>query len=290
MNRDEILKRVFTIELSSKELSKDLFSGQYKTAFKGRGMSFSEVRDYQYGDEVRTIDWNVTARYGTPYVKVFEEERELNVMLLVDVSASTYYGIDGRSKIEKAVEFVATIAFSALENKDKVGAVFFSNTAECYIPPKKGRDHVLAIIDQLISHQPKSAGTSLGSALKAFRTGQKKRSIAFLVSDFRDPGMNLDEFTITKNHHDLIAVKINDPTEENPMIPSFYQMVNPETGERKWVNGFSGLFKRTFKLDYQNHHQELKLALKSRGIPLIEISSDTEVIGPLRTFFKTKRR
>jgi len=198
MNRDELLKRVRKIELASKGLSKDLYAGQYKTAFKGRGMSFSEVREYQYGDEIRAIDWNVTARYDTPFIKVFEEERELTVMLLIDVSASFYYGKEHVSKIEKAIEFFATIAFSALANNDKIGAVFFTEEVECYLPPKKGREHVMLMLDKLISFNPLGKGTSLGSPLRTLRQTQKKRTISFLVSDFRDEGLNLDEVYFTK--------------------------------------------------------------------------------------------
>jgi len=289
MNRDELLKRVRKIELASKGLSKDLYAGQYKTAFKGRGMSFSEVREYQYGDEIRAIDWNVTARYDTPFIKVFEEERELTVMLLIDVSASFYYGKEHVSKIEKAIEFFATIAFSALANNDKIGAVFFTEEVECYLPPKKGREHVMLMLDKLISFNPLGKGTSLGSPLRTLRQTQKKRTISFLVSDFRDEGLNLDEVYFTKKYHDLIAVKINDSSEQTLSLPGFYQVINPETGQRQWINGFSTYFNRLFNKEYDTHHKTISEILKAKGIPLIPLSTDSDIIKPLTHFFKQRK-
>ncbi len=289
MNREEILKRIRTIEIATKGLRRDLYSGQYKTAFKGRGMSFAEVRDYQYGDEIRTIDWNVTARYNTPYVKVFEEERELSVMVLVDVSASFYYGTDHHSKIEKAVEFLATIAFSALVNNDKTGAIFFSNDVECYIPPKKGREHILYMIDRLIAFNPVHKGTTLSAPLKALRQTQKKRAICFLVTDFVDESLNLDELYLTKKYHDLIGVKINDPSEKELRIPAIYQVVNPETGKTEWINGFSQYFKRAFKSNFLAHEEKVAHDLKTRGIPLINLQTNTSIIEPLTAFFNQRK-
>ena len=289
MNREEILKRIRTIEIASKGLSKDLYAGQYKTAFKGRGMSFSEVRDYHYGDEIRAIDWNVTARYNTPYVKVFEEERELTVMVLIDVSASFYYGSGPHSKIEKAVEFLATIGFSALANNDKTGAIFFANDVECYIPPKKGRDHILLMIDRLIAFQPKDTGTSLSAPLKTLRHTQKKRCICFLVSDFIDDSVNLDELSLTKKYHDLIGVKINDPSEKALRIPAFYQAINPETKRTEWVNGFSAYVKSMFSSSFQAHQDLVKQALETRGISLITLNTEGSIAAPLTHFFNKRK-
>ena len=289
MNREELLKRIRTIELTSKALSRDIHAGQYKTAFKGRGMSFAEVRDYQYGDEIRAIDWNVTARYNTPYVKVFEEERELTVMLMVDISASFFYGKEHMTKLEKAIEFFATIAFSALLNNDKIGAVFFSEEVESYIPPKKGREHIMLMLDKLICAQPVKKGTSLGAPLRTLRQTQKKRTISFLISDFRDATVNIEELYLTKKYHDLIAVKINDPSEETFSFPGFYQVLNPETGEKQWVNGFSAYAKRLFSKDYTQHHETISNNLKAKGIPLISLSTQSDIIKPLTQFFKHRK-
>ncbi len=289
MNREEILKRIRAIEIASKGLSKDLYSGQYKTAFKGRGMSFSEVRDYQYGDEIRAIDWNVTARYNSPFVKIFEEERALTVMVMIDVSASLYYGSGNHSKIEKAVEFLATIGFSALANNDKTGAIFFTDEVECYIPPKKGRDHILFMIDRLIAFRPKEVGTSLSAPLKTLRHTQKKRCISFLVSDFLDNSVNLDELSLTKKYHDLIGVKINDPSEKELKIPAFYQVINPETKKTEWVNGFSVFLKSVFKSTFNEHHDFVKQALETRGISLINLSTEGAIAAPLAHFFNTRK-
>ena len=288
MNRAEILKQIRTIEIATKGLSRDLYSGQYKTAFKGRGMSFAEVRDYHYGDEIRAIDWNVTARYNSPFVKVFEEERELTVMVLIDVSASFYYGTDQHSKIEKAIEFLATIGFSALANNDKTGAIFYTDEVESYIPPKKGKEHLLFMIDRLIAFKPKNKGTSLSAPLKTLRQTQKKRSICFLVSDFVDESLNLDELYLTKKYHDLIGVKINDPSEKELRIPAFYQVINPENGKTAWVNGFSAYFKRKVKSTFHAHEEEIQNALRTRGIPVINLSTHASIVEPLTRFFKRR--
>lgn len=289
MNRTELIKQIRTLELKSKGLSRHIFAGQYKSAFKGRGMSFSEVRDYQYGDEVRTIDWNVTARYNSPYVKIFEEERELNVMLLLDISGSTSYGTMGFSKLFKGIEIAATIAFSALENNDKVGAILFSSDVEFYIPAKKGRDHVLFILDQMIECKPKSKGTQIRNALKTLRNTQKKRSISFLISDFQEDSLKFDELYLTKKYHDLIAVKVNDKGESNLKIPAFYQLENPETGAKVWVNGFSEYFKRKYRNAFESNHNDILNSLKINGIPLITLQSDQDIIPPLKAFFKNRK-
>ena len=251
-------------------------------------MSFAEVRDYHYGDEIRAIDWNVTARYNTPFVKVFEEERELTVMVLIDVSASFYYGTDQHSKIEKAIEFLATIGFSALANNDKTGAIFYTDAVESYIPPKKGKEHLLFMIDRLIAFKPKHIGTSLSAPLKTLRQTQKKRSICFLVSDFVDESLNLDELYLTKKYHDLIGVKINDPSEKELRIPAFYQVINPENGKTAWVNGFSAYFKGKVTSNFNAHEEEIQNALRTRGIPMINLSTHASIVEPLTRFFKRR--
>jgi uncharacterized protein (DUF58 family) len=289
MTREELVKNLRTIELKSKGLSSHVFSGNYKSAFKGRGMSFSEVRDYQIGDEVRTIDWNVTARYNSPYVKVFEEERELNVMLLLDLSASIYYGTEGHSKFEKSLELAATLAFSALENNDKVGAILFSNEVETYIPAKKGRDHVRFLLDKIIDFKQTKKGTQIRTALKTLRNTQKKRSICFLISDFQEENLKYDELHSTRRMHDLIAVKISDPGERQLSIPAFYQLVNPETGKKTWVNGFSAFFKRNYQNAARNESENIEKELKLHGVPLINLASNQDLILPLKAFFNRRK-
>ncbi len=289
MTREELVKNLRTIELKSKGMSRHVFSGNYKSAFKGRGMSFSEVRDYQIGDEVRTIDWNVTARYNAPYVKIFEEERELNVMLLLDLSASIYCGTQGNSKFDKSLEFAATIAFSALENNDKVGAILFSNEVETYIPAKKGRDHVMFLLDKMIAFNQKTKGTQISIALKTLRNTQKKRSICFLISDFQEENLKFDAMHSTRKMHDLIAVKISDVGESQISIPAFYQLVNPENGKKTWVNGFSAFFKKNYQKTAMNQSEYIEREMKLHGIPLINLNSNQDLILPLKAFFNQRK-
>ena len=211
METSELLKKVRQIEIKTRGLSRNIFAGQYHSAFKGRGMAFSEVREYQFGDDIRDIDWNVTARYIRPYVKVFEEERELTVMLLIDVSGSKDFGTVSRMKKEVITEIAATLAFSAIQNNDKIGVIFFSDQIEKFIPPQKGKRHILYIIRELIDFQPDHKQTDLGQALKYLTNAIKKRCTAFLISDFIDKGNYQDALTIANRKHDVVAIQVYDP-------------------------------------------------------------------------------
>ena len=229
MDSAELLKRVRKIEIKTKGLSSQIFSGEYHSAFKGRGMAFSEVREYVEGDDVRNIDWNVTARFGHPYVKVFEEERELTVMLLVDVSASGVFGSTSQLKQDLITELTATLAFSAIQNNDKAGVIFFSDKIEKYIPPKKGKSHILRIIRELINFKPDSKGTNIGLALKYLNNMIKKRCIAFVISDFMDQGFE-DAIKVASKKHDLAAIRIFDPREEEMPELGLVRFKDAETG------------------------------------------------------------
>lgn len=222
MEASELLKKVRKIEIKTRGLSQNIFAGEYHTAFKGRGMTFSEVREYQYGDDVRDIDWNVTARHNHPYVKVYEEERELTVMLLVDVSNSRMFGADGDEKREVIAEVAATIAFSAIQNNDKIGVIFFSDKIEKFIPPKKGRKHILFIISQLLDFQPESKGTDISVALRYFTDALKKRCTTFLISDFIDEHDYCTAMSVASNRHDVICIGLRQ-TRRSDTILAWYR-------------------------------------------------------------------
>jgi uncharacterized protein (DUF58 family) len=283
----ELLKRVRKIEIKSRGLSSQLFSGEYHSAFKGRGMSFSEVREYQPGDDIRSIDWNVTARFNHPYVKVFEEERELTIMLLVDMSGSGSFGTQGQFKLELIAELCAVIAFSALQNNDKVGVILFSNCIEKYIPPKKGRKHVLRIIRELIDFQPSSNQTDIGDALRFLMNVTKKRSTVFLLSDFFDRGYE-DSIKIASRKHDMVAIKISDPRElEMPDI-GLIKFMDAETGKSIWVDTSD----RNVRRAYHNQHKEsdsyTKNILQKAGVDFAEIQTNRSYVNPLMNLFKRR--
>lgn len=289
MNTAELIKSIRTLEIKTKGLTKQVFSGQYKSAFKGRGMAFSEVRDYQIGDEIRTIDWNVTARYNSPFVKVFEEERELTVMLLVDISGSSEFGFELRSKKQRQIEIAATLAFSALANNDKVGAILFSDQIELYISPKKGREHILLILRQLIEFEAKSQGTNLTEALKFLRNTHKKRSISFLISDFECENPFMEDAKRTKKHHDLVAIKVNDRSEQKIPFSGWIQFFNSETNETTWVNAGSDSTQQLFKNEFEFRENSLSVELKRSGIDHVFIDSEQNIVPPLVQLFKSRR-
>ncbi len=289
MNTAELIKSIRTLEIKTKGLTKQVFSGQYKSAFKGRGMAFSEVRDYQIGDEIRTIDWNVTARYNSPFVKVFEEERELTVMLLVDISGSSEFGFELRSKKQRQIEIAATLAFSALANNDKVGAILFSDQIELYISPKKGREHILLILRQLIEFEAKSRGTNLTEALKFLRNTHKKRSISFLISDFECENPFMEDAKRTKKHHDLVAIKVNDRSEQKIPLSGWIQFFNSETNETTWVNAGSESTQQLFKNEFEFRENSLSDELKRSGIDHVFIDTEQNIVPPLVQLFKSRR-
>ena len=289
MNTAELIKSIRTLEIKTKGLTKQVFSGQYKSAFKGRGMAFSEVRDYQIGDEIRTIDWNVTARYNSPFVKVFEEERELTVMLLVDISGSSEFGFELRSKKQRQIEIAATLAFSALANNDKVGAILFSDQIELYISPKKGREHILLILRQLIEFEAKSQGTNLTEALKFLRNTHKKRSISFLISDFECENPFMEDAKRTKKHHDLVAIKVNDRSEQKIPLSGWIQFFNSETNETTWVNAGSESTQQLFKNEFEFRESSLSDEFKRSGIDHVFIDTEQNIVPPLVQLFKSRR-
>lgn len=258
METSELIRKVRRVEIKTRGLSRNIFAGEYHSAFKGRGMTFSEVREYQYGDDVRSIDWNVTARFQRPYVKVFEEERELTVMLLIDVSASLDFGSGECFKRDVMTEMAATLAFSAMQNNDKVGALFFSDKIEKFIPPQKGRKHILYIIRELIDFKPESVRTDVGFALKHFTNVIKKRCTAFLISDLLDTKPFDDELSIAGRKHDLIVLRLYDRREAELPDIGFVKVKDAETGERVWIDTGN----RRWRMQYKNLWDESRLRLQ----------------------------
>ncbi|MEL7020864.1 MAG: DUF58 domain-containing protein [Bacteroidota bacterium] len=295
METAELLKKVRKIEIKTKGLSKHIFSGEYHSAFKGRGMSFSEVRDYQYGDDVRNIDWNVTARTGDPHVKIFEEERELTVMLMVDVSQSAFFGTVNQLKTELITEISAVLAFSATNNNDKVGVIFFSDKVEKFIPPKKGKAHILRIIRELIDFQPANAGTDLGVALRYFNNLVKKRSICFILSDFLTKDYE-NPLRIAARRHDIIGMQIIDPREETLPNVGLIRAIDAETGKTHWLDtGLSTVRNRYAQWFVDNYAYYRDVFIKAGADRLsIRIPADVDTakesfyIKTLLNFFKNR--
>lgn len=286
-NTSDLLKKVRKIEIKTRGLSNQMFSGEYHSAFKGRGMTFSEVREYQHGDEIRTIDWNVTARFNQAYVKVFEEERELTVMLLVDVSGSKEFGTQQKSKQELATEICAVLAFSAIQNNDKVGVIFFSDKIEKFIPPKKGRSHILMIIRDLIDFEPESKGTDISMALKYFTNVIKKRCTAFILSDFVDNNFE-EALKITNKKHDLVALHLYDKAEEDLPNLGLVPLLDAETNEIKWVNTSSKEIQKNYKIEALKKKDFLKNSFKKAGVDAAEIATDQDYVKPLMNLFKRR--
>tara|TARA_B110000240_G_scaffold15926_1_gene16333 strand:- start:1061 stop:1933 length:873 start_codon:yes stop_codon:yes gene_type:complete len=288
METKELLKKVRKIEIKTKGLSNQIFSGEYHSAFKGRGMTFSEVREYAHGDEIRTIDWNVTARFGTPHVKVFEEERELTVMLLVDVSGSQYVGSEAQMKRELIAEICAVISFSAIQNNDKIGALFFTDKTELFIPPGKGKKHILRIIRELIELKPTSEKTDIPDALRHYTNVIKKRSIGFLLSDFKTNNKQELEksLKITNKRHDLVAVKVKDKNEEELPNIGFVKFEDLESKMTKWVNTSSRKVRKDYKIKALKEESEIKEILKKSGVDFTTVETDKSYIKPLMDLFK----
>jgi len=285
----DLLKQIQRLEFKTRKLTKHVFSGQYKSAFKGRGMAFSEVREYQVGDEIRTIDWNVTARYQSPYVKVFEEERELTVMLLLDISNSLSTGLDERSKRQRMVEIAATLAFSAMANGDKVGAIFYSDEVEYFLPPKKGRDHILLILRQMIEWRTKKQGTSLKSALSTLRNTIKKHSITFIISDFEDESFSADDLKRTSKRHDLIAISLEEKADFNLPTNGFIQLRHAETGELTWVNAGANHTQKLLQKEYAFQLMQREKTFRSAGVDWVNIPTDQDFIPSLVKLFKQRK-
>jgi uncharacterized protein (DUF58 family) len=283
----DLLKKVHRIELKTRGLSEQIFGGEYHSAFKGRGMTFSEVREYTHGDEVRTIDWNVTARFGHPFIKIFEEERELTAMLVADVSGSGDFGTVHMLKRELITETCATIAFSAIKNNDKVGLILFSDHVELFIPPKKGRSHILRIIRELLEFQPVGRGTNITEALRYLNNVIKKRSIAFLISDLMDTGYE-DALKIANRRHDLVALRTTDPREADLPNVGLVQFADPESGEVRWVNTGSSSIRKAYRAEALKHQARTREALKRAGVDHTVISTKEGYVKPLMNLFRQR--
>lgn len=281
---EEIIKKVRKIEIKARGLSQQMFSGEYHSAFKGRGMAFSEVREYQYGDDVRSIDWNVTARLAHPYVKIFEEERELTVMLLVDVSGSGRFGTHSQFKEELAAEVAATLAFSAIANNDKVGVLLFSDRIEKFIPPKKGRSHILRIIRELITFRPQSNGTDISQALGYFSNVIKRRCTAFLLSDFYDSGYS-EVLKLVAGKHDLVALRLVDRREERMEDLGMVKFYDPESTQTLWVDTGSAAVRRAVDARAEAHSRNVEETMRRYGIDMATMHTGEDFVKPLRALF-----
>ncbi len=289
METSDILQKVRYIEIKTRGLSNQIFSGKYHSAFKGTGIAFSEVREYAYGDDIRSIDWKVTARYNHPYIKVFEEERELTVLLLIDVSASNSFGSKSTFKKDFITELASVLAFSAIQNNDKVGVVLFSNIVEKFIPPKKGTSHILRIIRELIDFKPQNTGTKISSALEFLNNTVKKRSVVFLISDFLNKDYQ-DVFAITKQKHDLVALKITDPFEKDLPSLGFVHMIDPETGEKKYIDTNNSFVRQDYKKWYQTFEEYINKTCIKTGTDIAELNTQEDYVKPLIQLFRQREK
>ncbi|MBK7183526.1 MAG: DUF58 domain-containing protein [Bacteroidetes bacterium] len=287
METSELLKKVRKIEIKTRGLSNQIFSGEYHSAFKGRGMTFSEVREYQPGDDIRSIDWNVTARFNNTYVKVFEEEREMTVMLLVDVSASGAFGTQKQLKQDLITELCAVLAFSSIQNNDKIGVIFFTDKIEKFIPPKKGKSHVLRIIRDLIEFKPEHKKTDLKLALKYLTSVIKKRSIAFVISDFMSPDFS-DALKIANRKHDLVALRIYDKREQELPNVGFVKMMDAETNALKWIDTSDKAVRTQYVVNAKKKEQYLKDLFNKSGVDSANINTSESYIVPLTNLFKRR--
>ena len=287
METKELLKKVRKIEIKTRRLSNHIFSGEYHSHFKGRGMTFSEVRKYQFGDDIRDIDWNVTAKLNAPHIKIFEEERQLTMMLLVDVSKSESFGTRIQQKRDLITELCAVLAFSAIQNNDKVGVIFFTDQIELFIPPKKGKSHILRIIRELIEFKPKSSGTNVSEALRFLSSVVKKRCIVFALSDFQDVAYDKN-LKIVSSKHDLTALRIIDPAEEKLPNIGLVQLQNPETGTIEWVDTSSKTVRATYEKDYKNFVAKFKSYCMHSGTDYLDLRVDRSYTKQLLEFFKRR--
>ena len=287
MTAKEIFKKVRKIEIKTRGLSNQIFAGQYHSSFKGRGMAFSEVREYQYGDDVRNIDWNVTARFNKPYIKIFEEEREMTVMLLIDVSASNDFGTQLALKQEVITEISAILSFSAIKNNDKVGVIFFSDKIEKFIPPKKGSTHILRIIRELVYFKAESKGTDISEALKFLTNAIKKRCTAFVLSDFKGAPF-IDALKIANNKHDMMAVKVFDHRELEMPNVGLLQLKDAESGQTKWMDTSSKSVRKYYKDAAQHLDHSIREDFKKSGVDMADIRTGEDYVRPLMSMFKKR--
>lgn len=287
METADILKKVRKIEIKTRGLSRQVFSGHYHSAFKGKGMTFSEVREYQYGDDIRSIDWNVTARYNHPYVKIFDEERELTVMLVVDVSGSNEFGTRHQLKEELMTEIAAVLAFSAIQNNDKVGVLFFSDKIEKFIPPKKGKTHILRIIRELIDFHPESQKTNISEGLRFLSNAIKKKCIAFVISDFMDKNFE-KALRIASRKHDIVAVRVFDKRETEIPKMGMVKVFNKESGKSMWIDTNDPGLRSNYSSYWNSHEQMLSQMFKKLGIDTATIPTGENYVKPLVNLFKLR--
>ena len=290
MNAQELLKKVRKIEIKTKALSHQIFAGEYHSAFKGRGMAFSEVREYQYGDDVRNMDWNVTARMSAPYVKVFEEERELTVVLLIDISRSGLFGTVGETKRELVAEIAATLAFSAMLNNDKVGALFFSDTVEKFIPPKKGRSHLLHIIREILEYTPEHDGTDIGEALRYLTNAIKRRCTAFVLSDMLDVDENgapryEDALKVAVNRHDISVIRVYDPRERTIPDVGLVHVKDSETGKGAWINTSSRSTRAAYEQWFRTASESAAKLFNRYQVDSVDTATDQDYVKNLIALF-----
>ena len=285
METSELLKKVRQIEIKTRGLSRNIFAGQYHSAFKGRGMAFSEVREYQYGDDIRDIDWNVTARYVRPYVKVFEEERELTVMLLIDVSGSRDFGSVNVMKKEAITEIAATLAFSAIQKNDKIGVLFFSDRIEKFIPPQKGKKHILYVIRELIDFQPEEKKTNIAQALKYLTNAIKKRCTAFLISDFIDKDGFKDALTIANRKHDVVAIQVYDRRETELPAVGLMKIKDAETGQERWIDSSSTRVREVYKEWWERRQAVMNDSFKKCRGDSVSIRTEDDYVKALIALF-----
>ena len=288
MESTEIFKKVRKIEIKTRGLSNHIFSGQYHSAFKGRGMTFSEVREYEYGDDIRNIDWNVTARFNKPFVKIFEEEREMTVMLLIDVSGSNDFGSQSQSKRDLTAELAAVLAFSAIQNNDKVGVIFFSSKIEKFIPPKKGSSHILRIIREIVDFKPTERGTDIGEGLRFLTSAIKRRTTAFLISDFMTDQSFEKEMQIAANKHDLVALRITDRREMDIPKVGLVKFRDSETGKERWVDTSNRAWHRAYQEMIQYKSASLNREFTKHGIDNALVYTDEDYVKPLMQLFKKR--
>ncbi len=284
MEPSEILKKVRRIEIKTRGLSRHIFSGHYHSAFKGRGMAFSEVREYQFGDDIRNIDWNVTARFNTPFLKIFDEERELMVMLLIDVSGSNEFGTQGSFKAELMTEVAAVLAFSAIQNNDKVGVIFFSDKIEKFIPPKKGSSHILRIIRELIDFKPESQGTDISEALRFLTNAIKKRCTAFVISDFMDQAFE-PAIKIASGKHDMVAIRVFDERETNLPSIGMVEVYDKESSGRVWIDTTSKKVRDNYNQWWKDHTRIIEGIFKRSGIDTASLETGQDFVKPLMKLF-----
>lgn len=288
MDSTELLKKVRKIEIKTRGLSQNIFAGEYHSAFKGRGMMFSEVREYQYGDDIRDIDWNVTARHNKPFVKVYEEERELTVMLVVDVSGSRNFGAVGEEKRQMIAEISATLAFSAIQNNDKIGAVFFSDKIEKFIPPKKGKKHILFIIRELLDFKPSNHGTDIAMAMRYLTDAMKKRCTMFLISDFIDNSDYRKPLTIACNKHDVMALQVYDKRDSRLPDIGLMRVNDLETGRTLWIDSSSARVRKAYDKWWYDRQQAMAANLRSSRVDYSSVATDEDYVVALMSLFKNR--